>query len=110
MIPSRSLARHSPHEPLDPGLNSRQNLDRQPTSAREQNLKPPKHMSEGQRSYEARRAAKAGLSMEKWLAAKERDRLAEEKAKAKAVEATKPAKPPGFFRRLLERAQKPLGS
>ncbi len=67
-------------------------------------------MSEGQRAYEARRAAKAGLSMEKWLAAKERDRLAEEKAKLKAVEATKPAKPPGFFKRLLERAHKPLGS
>ena len=67
-------------------------------------------MSEGQRAYEARRAAKAGLSMEKWLAAKERDRLAEERAKAKAVEATKPAKPPGFFRRLLERAHRPLGS
>lgn len=67
-------------------------------------------MSEGQRAYEARRAAKAGLSMEKWFAAKERDRLAEERAKAKAVEATKPAKPPGFFRRLLERAHRPLGS
>jgi hypothetical protein len=67
-------------------------------------------MSDGQRAYEARRAAKAGLSMEKWLAAKERDRLAEEKAKLKAVEATKPTKPPGFFKRLLERAHKPLGS
>lgn len=73
-------------------------------------MKQPKQMSEGQRAYEARRAAKAGLSMEKWLAAKERDRLAEERAKAKAVEATKPAKPPGFFRRLLERAHRPLGS
>jgi hypothetical protein len=67
-------------------------------------------MTEGQRAYEARRAAKAGLSLDKWLAAKERDRLAEEKAKAKAVEAAKPAKPPGFFKRLLERAHKPLGS
>ena len=67
-------------------------------------------MSEGQRAYEARRAAKAGLSLEKWLAAKERDRQAEEKAKAKAIEAAKPAKPPGFFKRLLERAHKPLGS
>ena len=73
-------------------------------------MKQPKQMTEGQRAYEARRAAKAGLSLDKWLAAKERDRLAEEKAKAKAVEAAKPAKPPGFFRRLLDRAHKPLGS
>jgi hypothetical protein len=67
-------------------------------------------MTEGQRAYEARRAAKAGLSMDKWLAAKERDRLAEEKARTKATEAAKPVKPPGFFKRLLERAHKPLGS
>jgi hypothetical protein len=67
-------------------------------------------MTEGQRAYEARRAAKAGLSLDKWLAAKERDRLAEERAKAKAMEAVKPTKPPGFFRRLLDRAHKPLRS
>ena len=67
-----------------------------------------KPLTEGQRAYEAKRAAKAGLSLEKWLAAKERDRLAEEKAKLKAIEATKPPKPPGFFKRLLERAQRPL--
>ena len=73
-------------------------------------MKQPKPMTEGQRAYEARRAARAGLSLDKWLAAKERDRLAEERAKAKAVEAAKPAKPPGFFRRLLDRAHKPLGS
>ena len=73
-------------------------------------MKQPKPMTEGQRAYEARRAAKAGLSLDKWLAAKERDRLAEEKAKAKAVEAAKPPKPPGFFRRLLDRAHKPLRS
>jgi hypothetical protein len=69
----------------------------------------PRKLTEGQRAYEAKRAAKAGLSLEKWLAAKERDRKAEERAKAKAVAVTKPAKPPGFLRRLLERAQKPLG-
>jgi hypothetical protein len=73
-------------------------------------VKQPRKLTEGQRAYEAKRAAKAGLSLEKWLAAKERDRLAEQKAKARAVEATKPAKPPGFFKRLLERAHKPLGS
>ena len=31
-----------------------------------------KAMSEGQRGYEARRAAKAGMSLEKWLAEKAR--------------------------------------
>ena len=69
-----------------------------------------KTMTEGQRSYEAKRAAKAGMSLDKWLAAKERDRVAEEKAKQKTVEPPKPAKPPGFLARLLERAQRPLGS
>jgi hypothetical protein len=73
-------------------------------------VKSPKEMTEGQRAYEARRAAKAGLSLDKWLAAKERDRLAEEKAKAKAVDQTKTAKPPGLLKRLLDRAHKPLGS
>jgi hypothetical protein len=85
-----------PHEPAD--------------ATRDQTVKQPKPMTDGQRAYEARRAAKAGLSLDKWMAAKERDRLAEEKAKAKAVEAAKPPKPPGFFRRLMDRAHKPLGS
>lgn len=69
-----------------------------------------KSLTEGQRAYEAKRAAKAGMSLEKWLASKEREREAEAKAKLKAVPATKPSKPPGFFGRLLERAQRPLGS
>ena len=73
-------------------------------------MKTSKDMTEGQRAYEARRAAKAGMSLEKWLAAKERDRIAEQKAREKAAEPPKPAKPPGFFARLLERAQRPLGS
>ena len=67
-------------------------------------------LTDGQRAYEAKRAAKAGMSLEKWLAAKERDAAeaarAEEKAR-KAVE-VKPAKPPGLLRRLLDRAHKPL--
>jgi len=69
-----------------------------------------KPMSEGQKAYEAKRAAKAGMSLEKWLAAKERDRLAEEKAKAKAAEASRPPKPPGRIRRFLDRLHKPLGA
>jgi hypothetical protein len=73
-------------------------------------VKTTKTLTEGQRAYEAKRAAKAGMSLDKWLAAKEKDRLAEEKAKLKASEPPKPIRPPGFFKRLLERAQKPLGS
>jgi hypothetical protein len=69
-----------------------------------------KRMSEGQRAYEAKRAAKAGVSLEKWLARKEKDRAAEERAREKAAEPPKPPKPPGFFARLIERAHRPLGS
>ena len=32
-----------------------------------------KDMTEGQRAYEAKRAAKAGMSLDKWLAAKEKE-------------------------------------
>jgi len=69
-----------------------------------------KTLTEGQRAYEAKRAAKAGMSLEKWLASKQRQQEADIKAKMKAAEAAKPAKPPGFLSRLLERAQRPLGS
>jgi hypothetical protein len=67
-------------------------------------------LSDGQRAYEARRAAKAGMSLEKWLADKERRAKAEaaEAMRATAPEPAKPAKKPGFLSRLLERAQKPL--
>ena len=64
-------------------------------------------LSDGQRAYEARRAAKAGMSLDKWLEAKTKDRQAEARARAKA-EAAKPAKKPGLISRLLERAQRPL--
>jgi len=67
-------------------------------------------MTEAQRAYEAKRAAKAGLSLERWL---------ERKEKAAAGEREAPAKPPGplaakakeklgFLSKLLEKAQKPL--
>jgi hypothetical protein len=63
-------------------------------------------MTEAQRAYEEKRAKKAGMSLDKWLAEKERERAAE--ARAAAPEAPKPAKKPGFFQRLIERAEKPL--
>lgn len=73
-------------------------------------VKTSKTLSDGQRAYEAKRAAKAGMSLEKWLDSKQRQQEADARARQKAAEPAKPAKPPGFFSRLLERAQKPLGS
>ncbi len=69
-----------------------------------------KTLTEGQRAYEVRRAAKAGMSLDKWLSSKQRQQEADAKAKLKAAEAAKPPKSPGFFGRLLERAHRPLGS
>ena len=66
----------------------------------------PRELSDGQRAYEERRAAKAGMSLEKWLDIKRRDHEAEAKARAKA--APKPTKPPGMLSRLIERAHRPL--
>lgn len=68
-------------------------------------MKPPKPLTEGQRAYEAKRAAKAGMSLDKWLAAKQREQVAEARERQKAA---KPAKKPGLISRLLDRAHKPL--
>ena len=67
-------------------------------------------LTDGQRAYEAKRAAKAGLRLEKWLAQKEK-RAREDAAAAAAARTPEaaPEKKPGFFARLLERAQKPFG-
>jgi hypothetical protein len=67
-------------------------------------------LTAGQRAYETKRAAKAGMSLEKWLDSKRREQEAAERAKLKLVEAAKPPKKPGLFARLLERAYRPLGS
>ncbi|WP_255569178.1 hypothetical protein [Roseomonas alba] len=65
-------------------------------------------MTEAQRAYEAKRAAKAGMSLEKWLTEKEKRAAAEAREQAVATKPAAPAKKPGFFGRLLEKAQKPL--
>ena len=70
--------------------------------------KSEKTLSEGQRAYEARRAAKAGMSLDRWLASKERQQREEERARQKATEPPKPPKKPGLISRLIERAHKPL--
>ncbi|MGH7041546.1 MAG: hypothetical protein ACREFY_05365 [Acetobacteraceae bacterium] len=69
----------------------------------------PRSLTDGQRSYEARRAAKAGMSLDKWLESKARAQEAAARAERKAAEAAhRPARKPGFFARLIERAHKPL--
>ncbi|MBW4093662.1 MAG: hypothetical protein HIU82_21590 [Proteobacteria bacterium] len=69
----------------------------------------PRPLTEGQRSYEARRAAKAGVSLDKWLENKTRTQEAAARAERKAAEASqRSTRKPGFFARLIERAHKPL--
>ncbi|MBR0642224.1 hypothetical protein [Plastoroseomonas hellenica] len=68
-------------------------------------------LTEGQRAYEAKRAAKAGVSLDKWLADKEKREKAEAAAAAKVARAQTEAaapKKPGFLSRLLEKANKPI--
>ena len=67
-----------------------------------------KKLTEGQRSYEAKRAAKAGMSLDAWLRDKEKRAKEEAAAAAKAAVAEAPAKKPGFFTRLMDRAHKPI--
>ncbi|WP_203073582.1 hypothetical protein [Falsiroseomonas ponticola] len=68
----------------------------------------PQELTEGQRAYEAKRAAKAGMTLEKWLAEKERRAKQEAAEAAKAAEAEKPPAPKGWFGRLLDKAHQPL--
>jgi capsid protein len=68
-----------------------------------------KQMTDAQRAYEAKRAAKAGMSLDKWLDHKEKDKQAEVRAREKSARPPEPLlKKPGLFSRLLEKAQKPL--
>jgi hypothetical protein len=70
----------------------------------------PQNLTEGQRAYEAKRAAKAGVSLEKWLADKERHAKAEAAVAAKESAAAAKAAPEkkGWFGRLLDKAHQPL--
>ncbi len=67
-----------------------------------------KQMTEGQRAYEQKRAAKAGVSLDKWLDMRERERRDEERAREKAARAAVPPKKPGLLSRLIDLAHKPL--
>ena len=59
-------------------------------------------MTEAQRDYERKRAQRAGMSLEKWLDAKQK------LAQAAVPKIVKPARRLGLFSRLLERANRPL--
>jgi hypothetical protein len=59
-------------------------------------------MSDAQREYERKRAQRAGMSLEKWLDAKQKQ------AQAALPKVLKPERKPGLFSRLIERANKPL--
>ena len=67
-------------------------------------------MTEAQRAYEAKRAAKAGISLERWLERKEKAAAGARDAEAggKPRQAAAAKGKPGFLARLLEKAQKPL--
>lgn len=97
------VAMTKPEKPADRQLADRPAAGRQPAPARP--AAGAKPMSAAQRAYEEKRAGKAGVSLDKHLAAKER-RAAEEAMKSA------PPKPPrkqGMLSRLLERANRPLG-
>ena len=65
--------------------------------------------SKGKQAYESRRAEKAGVGLEKWMAEKERrvqaERDAAQRVRRKPAAA---AEKPGLLRRLLDRAHRPL--
>lgn len=72
---------------------------------------PARPASKGKQAYEARRAEKAGVGLERWMADKERraraEREAERDAERDARRKSSPEKP-GLLRRLLDRAHRPL--
>ncbi len=61
-------------------------------------------MSEAQRAYEQKRAAKAGKPLDTWLEQKRK----RQQQDAKQDAPVSPPKKPGLFGRLLDRAHKPL--
>lgn len=67
-----------------------------------------KELSAGQRSYEEKRAAKAGVSLDKWLSMKDRDRREATRAREAASKPPPAARKPGLVSRLIDLAHKPL--
>lgn len=67
----------------------------------------PGTQAPGKQAYEARRAAKAGVSLDRWMSDKQKRAEAELEAARRARIKAEPVKA-GFFKRLLDRAHKPL--
>ncbi len=65
-----------------------------------------RQLADGQRAYEARRAAKAGVTLERWLEDKERRQAAERVLEQRS--APTPPRKKGLMARLLDRAHQPL--
>lgn len=65
---------------------------------------PTEGMTEAQKAYEAKRAAKAGVSLEKWMAQKQKAAMDAARAAAKAA-APPPPKKRGLIGRMLDRAR-----
>lgn len=69
--------------------------------------KPLQGASKGKQAYEARRAEKAGMGLDKWMAEKDR-RVQAERDAVLRVQQKAVAKKPGLLRRLLDRAHRPI--
>ena len=82
------------------------------TPAKTRTAPPQPAASKGKQAYEARRAEKAGVGLEKWMADKQRraqaERDAVERARRAAAAPQASKKKPGLLRRLLDRAHRPL--
>ncbi|QNT77380.1 hypothetical protein [Entomobacter blattae] len=66
-------------------------------------------LSESQRAYEARRAAKAGVSLEKWMEQKKQRQREEQKIQDNYQNRLEQKnKKNGFLKRLIERLHKPF--
>lgn len=63
-----------------------------------------KRMTDAQRAYEQKRAAKAGKSLDVWLDQKRK----QQEAAAREAAPPPPPKKAGLFRRLIDRGHKPL--
>ena len=66
-------------------------------------------LTKGQQDYEQRRAAKAGMSLDKWLDAKRKQQEGAAREEARARKPGAEAKKAGLPARLLDRAHKPIG-
>ncbi|GAN77402.1 hypothetical protein [Acidisphaera rubrifaciens] len=68
--------------------------------------KASRQLAEGQRAYEAKRAAKAGVTLERWLEDKARKQAAEQLQEPRS--APPATRKRGLMTRLLDRAHQPL--